>query len=76
MLQLLGDPHEGHAAICYKCVGGLGPDHECSLLSGLVSVGPSGPGLVDSVGLLVVSLTPVAPSILLLILPQDFPCST
>jgi hypothetical protein len=43
--------------IGYKCVGGLGPAHTCSLVGGLVFVSPHQPRLVDSVGLLVVSLT-------------------
>ena len=44
--------------ICYNYVGGLGPAHACSLADGLVSVSLHGPKLGDSVGLLVVSLTP------------------
>jgi len=45
--------------ICYKCVGGLGPATVCSLVGGLVSGSPHGHKLVASVGLLVVSLTPL-----------------
>lgn len=45
--------------IYYKCVGSLGPAHAHS-----VAVGPHGLGLVDSVGLLSVSFTPLASSIL------------
>jgi hypothetical protein len=56
--------------ISYKCVGGLSPVYAHSLIAGSVSVTPHGPRLVDSVGLLVVSLTPPPPSILLQTLPQ------
>jgi hypothetical protein len=57
--------------ICYKLVGGLDPASTCSLVCGSVSVSPHGPRLVDSVGLLVVSLTPLAQAILFSTLPQD-----
>ena len=49
---------------CYICAEGLGPSHAYSLVCGSVSVNPYGPRLVDSVGFLVVSLTPHAPTIL------------
>lgn len=45
--------------------------HTCYLFGGSVSVGPNGPRLVDSVGFLVASLTPLTPIILLPHLPQD-----
>lgn len=51
-----------------KCVGGLGP---CSLVDGSVPVSLNRPGLVDSAGLFVVSLTTLAHSILCPTLPQD-----
>ena len=57
--------------ICYKCVGGLGSGHVQSLFGGPVSVSLHGPRLVYSVGLLVMSLTPLASSFLPLTLPQD-----
>jgi hypothetical protein len=50
---------------CYICAEGLGPFHACSLISSSVSVSRYGPRLVGSVCFLVVSLTPLAPSILL-----------
>jgi hypothetical protein len=62
--------------ICYICVGGLGPAHACFLVGGSVSVSSYGPRLVDSVGLLDVSLTPQSSSILSLTVPQDSPSST
>jgi hypothetical protein len=52
---------------------GLGEYHAC----GSVSVSPYEPRLVDSVGgVLVVSLTPLAPTLLPFTLPQDSPNST
>jgi hypothetical protein len=57
--------------ICCKCVGGLGPTHACSLVGGSVSVSPQGLRLLDSVGLLVMSLTSPALSILSPTLPHD-----
>ena len=57
--------------ICYRCVGGPGPASACSLVGGPVSVSPHGPRLVGSVGLLVVSLTPLICSLLPPTLPQD-----
>ena len=48
--------------ICYICVGGLGLSHVCSLVGDSISVRPYGPRLVDSVGFLIVPLTPLAPS--------------
>ena len=56
-------------------LGVLGPGHECSFVSGLVCE-PQWAQVSLLVGLLVVSLTLLAPSILLLTLPQDFPSST
>ena len=56
--------------ICYKCVGDPGPASVCSLVGGSDSVSPHEPRLVDSVGLLEVSLTPSACSILSPTLPQ------
>ena len=58
------------------CVEGLPPSHACSLVGSLVSVGPYGPRLVDPVGFLVMSLTPLDPSILPLPLLQDSTSST
>ena len=55
---------------CYVCVWGLGPVHVCSLVGVSVSVRPYGSRLVDSVGLLVMSLTRPAHSIFLSTLPQ------
>jgi hypothetical protein len=43
--------------ICHKCVRGLGPACACSLVGGSVPVNPHGHRLVDSVSLLVESLT-------------------
>jgi len=45
--------------ICHVCVGGLGLVHACSLVGGSVSVSPHRSRLVDSLGLLVVSLIPL-----------------
>jgi hypothetical protein len=47
--------------ICDICVSSLGPAHAYSLVGGSVSVNPYGPKLVGPVGLLVVSLTTLAP---------------
>jgi hypothetical protein len=44
--------------------GGLGLADTCYLVGGSVSVSPHGPRLVDSIGLLVVSMTPSADLIL------------
>ena len=52
--------------LCYKRVGCLGPAPVRSLVGGSVYMSSHKPRLVDSVGLLVVSLTPPAPSVLLL----------
>ena len=47
LFQLLGNPHEVQAHICYKCVGeGLGPACIYSLVDGSVSVSPDGSRLV------------------------------
>lgn len=48
---------------CYICVEGLGLSHSCCLVGSSVSMSPHKPRLVDSVDFLVVSLTPLAPSI-------------
>jgi hypothetical protein len=61
--------------ICYKCVEVLGPAPACPFIGGSVSVNLHGPRLVDSVGLLVESLSPPAPSILSPILLQESPSS-
>jgi hypothetical protein len=61
---------------CYICVESLGLSHACSLIGGSVSVSSYGPRLVDSVGLLVVPLTPLAPEIfppLFHMIPQALP---
>jgi hypothetical protein len=61
--HLLREPHEDQAAHLLKCKR---PSlaHECSLVGGSVSVSPYGPRLVYSVGLLMVSMTPLTPAIL------------
>ena len=47
LFQLLGNPHEDQAYICYKCVGeGLGSAYIYSLVDGSVSVSPDGFRLV------------------------------
>jgi hypothetical protein len=48
---------------CSKCVESLGPVPVCSLVNGVVSLSPQEPMLVDSLGLLVVSLTSLACSV-------------
>ena len=50
--------------ICYICVGGIGLFYSCSVASDSVSVSPYGSRLVDFVGLVVVTLTSLAPLIL------------
>jgi hypothetical protein len=50
---------------------GLGPDHACSLVGGSVSGSPQGSRLVNSVGLLIESLSPLGSSIVPPSLPQD-----
>jgi hypothetical protein len=62
--------------ICYICAEDLGLSRGCSLLTGSVSVSPYEPRLVDSVGFLALSLTSLAPLILLPHLPQDSLSST
>jgi hypothetical protein len=57
--------------ICYKCVSDLGPDPACSLVGGSVTVSPHGPRISDLVDFLVVSFTPLAPSLLSRTLPRD-----
>jgi len=56
LLHLLMDQHEDQAVQMDR---GLGPAPECSLVGGAVSVSLRGHRLVDSGGLLVVSLTPL-----------------
>jgi hypothetical protein len=70
LFQLLGDPQEDqNARLLYTCREPRSSPH---MLSGWwFSVIPYGPWRVDSVGLLVVSLSPLAPSILLLTHLQD-----
>ena len=59
MLQLLGDLHKDNTAYLLQMAGeGLSEAHACSLVFSLVSVSSHAPRLVDSVGLLLVSLTP------------------
>ena len=76
LLQLLGDHMEIKLHICYKWGGGLNAAPACSLVCGSVSVRPNGPMLVDSVYLLVVSLTPPVYSVLSPTLQQDFLSTT
>jgi len=59
--------------ICYQCVVGLGPTPACSLDNAPGSVMLQGSSLVDSVGLLVMSLTPQTCLLLFSTLPQDSP---
>ena len=65
------DTHGDHAAHLLHICRGPRPNtwmlHGC----GSISVSTHGPGLVDSIGLLVVSLIPLAPSVLLSILTED-----
>jgi hypothetical protein len=49
--------------VLQMCVRRVGSAHAPSLVGGSVSVNPHGSRLVDSVGLLVVLLTPLVPSI-------------
>jgi len=60
---MLGDPH-GDLHICYIRAGGLGSACVCFLVGGSVSGSPQGLRLVDSVDLLVESLSSLGPSIL------------
>ena len=55
--------------ICLICAGDLDPAHACSLVGDSISGSPQGSRLVDSVGLLVESLSPPAPSIMSSTLP-------
>lgn len=75
LFHLLGYPHEGQFAHLLQIIGSLGPTPACSWVGNLVSMSPHRPKLVNTVGLLVVSLT--LPSCLTLspTLPQDFPSS-
>ena len=66
-----GTPMKTKLHMCYKCVGGLGPVSAWSLVSGSVSVSPHEPRLIDSVGLLAVSLTLIACSFLSHIILSD-----
>jgi hypothetical protein len=50
--------------ICCLYVGCLGPVYACSLVGGSISTDPHIPMLVSSIGILLVSLTPLAPSTL------------
>lgn len=50
---------------------GLGLSPACSLVSVLVSVRHHEPRLFDFVGIFMVSLIPLTPSVLFLTLPQD-----
>jgi hypothetical protein len=59
--------------ICYKYLGDLGLAGICSLVGVSVSVITHGPTLVDTVTLLVVSLSPSASSLLSSPLLQDSP---
>lgn len=70
LLHLLGYPHDDQAVHCYKYIGDLGQAPVCSLVGGLGFVRPCGPRLVDSVVLLVVSLTPPTCSFKTPTLPQ------
>jgi hypothetical protein len=49
---------------CNICAEGLYQSHACSLVGSSVSVSPYGPKLVDSLCFLMVSLAPLAPTIL------------
>jgi hypothetical protein len=53
--------------------GELGPAHVCFFIGSSVSRSPQGYRLVDSVGLLVESLSPPGPSVLSPSLPHDHP---
>jgi hypothetical protein len=55
---------------CTSATCVLGPSLVCLLIGDSASVSPRGPGLVDSVGLLVVFLTLLALAVLPLILPR------
>jgi hypothetical protein len=68
--------HEHKAAHLLRICRGLGLALACSLVGGPGSVRLHDFRLVDSVGLLVVSLTPPACQLLSLTLPQDSPGST
>lgn len=76
MLQLEGISQEDEATHCYLCVEGLGQSHACSLVGSSESVSPYVTMLVVSVGLLVVTLIPLAPTNHSLPLLQDSPVST
>lgn len=70
LLHLLEDLHED------ICVGSLGPFHTLSLVVGSVSGNPQGPQLVDSISLVVESLSPLGPLVLPPTLLQDSSSST
>jgi hypothetical protein len=57
------------------CVEGLDQSHAWSLVDSSVSVKPGEFKLVNSVSILVLSLTPLAPTILLPLLLKDAPSS-
>jgi hypothetical protein len=61
---------------CYICTEVLGQANACSLVGSSLSLSPYCPRFTDSVGPLVVSLTPVAPTILPSPSPQDCPSSS
>ena len=61
--QLLGVPHEDQATqLLHMCRRPRSLPFSCCLVGFLVCVSPYGPRLVDSVGFLIVPLTPLAPS--------------
>lgn len=69
--QLVREPTQRTHAHCYKCVRVLGLAPACSLAGDPGSTVPHVPKIVDSVGLLVVSLTPPTCSLAFPTLPQD-----
>jgi hypothetical protein len=77
LLLLLGVPHENLPAqqLTY-ILSDLGLFHACSLVVGSLYASPYGPKLVDSVGVLLVSLASLALSVFPLPLHKCFPNST
>ena len=69
-LQLLSCIYEDQVAHLLQ-IWEVGTDPRCSLVGGLVSVSTHGPKLVESLGLLVVSLPLLACAILSPTVPQD-----
>jgi hypothetical protein len=57
--------------ICYICIGDLGLAFVCSMLGGSLTANVQSSMLVDTIGLLVESLSPPGSSTLLSALPQD-----